>query len=314
MTGGILPKIVVILGPTACGKTDLAINLAKKFNGEVISADSRQIFKKMSIGTAKPEGEWRELGGEKVYLVAGVPHHVMDIVDPGREFSLSDYKKAAGQAIARVLSRGRLPIVAGGTGLYIWALVDNLDMPRVAPNKRLRRELEAKALPELVGLLRQLDSETAEKIDLKNPRRVVRALEVAIMSGESFAQQKKLAAPLYQTLQIGLVCPREELYDRIEHRIDGQLAAGMVKEVQALKKQKYSWSLSSLTSFGYKQLGAYLRGELGLAEAVEEFKRDTRRYAKRQLTWFKRDKRIKWIERNDVRTAEKLVREFLQKS
>lgn len=308
-----LPKIIVILGPTASGKTDMALGLAKKFNGEIVSADSRQIYKKMNIGTAKPVGEWQGKNGGRTYITDGVPHHLVDFIDPGKDFSLSDYKQEANKIIGQIISRGKLPIVAGGTGLYIWALVDNLSMPQVAPNKKLRHELEVKDLKELVELLTKLDPDSAEKIDLKNPRRVLRALEVAILTGESFLKQKSQADPLYNALQIGLLWPREDLYARIEQRIDKMMEQGLIKEVEALNKQKYGWNLPSMSSLGYKQIGAFLRKEIGLEQAVSEFKRDSRRYAKRQMTWFKRDKRIKWIEKNSLKLAEKLVKEFIVK-
>ena len=306
-----LPKIIVILGPTASGKTDLALSLAKKFNGEIVSADSRQIYKKMSIGTAKPAGEWQGKNGGRVYVTDGVPHYLVDIVDPGKDFSLSDYKQEANKAIGQIISRGKLPIIVGGTGLYIWALVDNLAMPQVAPNKKLRHELEVKDLSELVELLTKLDPDSAQKIDLKNPRRVLRALEVAILTGESFLKQKSQAEPLYNALQIGLLWPREDLYARIEQRIDKMMEQGLIKEVEALNKQKYGWNLPSMSSLGYKQIGAFLRGEISLEQAVSEFKRDSRRYAKKQMTWFKRDKRIEWIDKNHLKSSEKLVRDFI---
>ena len=202
----------------------------------------------------------RGKNGTKAYVVDGVPHHLIDIIDPGKDFSLSDYKQEANKIIGQIISRGKLPIVVGGTGLYIWALVDNLAMPQVAPNKKLRHELEVKDLSELVELLTKLDPDSAQKIDLKNPRRVLRALEVAILTGESFLKQKSQAEPLYNALQIGLLWPREDLYACIEQRIDKMMEQGLIKEVEALNKQKYGWNLPSMSSLGYKQIGAFLRG------------------------------------------------------
>lgn len=307
-----LPKIVVILGPTASGKTDLAIALAKKFNGEIINADSRQVYKKMDIGTAKPPGKWEKTADGKVFLVEGVPHHLMDILDPGDDFTLADFKERAQAAITDILARGRLPLIVGGTGLYVWTLIDNLDIPRVPPNKKLRKELEKKTLPELVALLKKLDPEHAETVDLKNPRRVLRALEVIIWSGESFAAQKTKSPPCYEALQIGISWPREELFARINARVDKQMADGLLTEAKKLAKQKYGWNLPSMTGIGYRQMGYFLRGEMPLPAAVEVLKRDTRRYAKRQLTWFKRDARIKWIDKADPDVATKFVQEFLK--
>lgn len=304
----ILPKIIVILGPTASGKTDLGLALAKKFDGEIISADSRQVYKKMNIGTAKPVGVWQK----KTYTVDSVPHHLMDIIDPGKDFSLADYKKLAMQAIQDILNRKKLPIVVGGTGLYVQALIENLDIPKVEPSKQLRKQLEKKTLPELVKMLEKMDPASVKKVDLKNPRRVLRALEVFILSGESFFKQRTKSKPVYRVLQLGLDWPREELFKRINARVDKQIADGLVEETKKLAG-RYKWDLPGMSGIGYKQIGFYLRGEMSLAEAIEMLKRDTRRYAKRQMTWFKRDKNIIWIKNADLVLAEKKVKEFLQK-
>lgn len=301
-----LPKIIVILGPTASGKTDLGLSLAKKLNGEIVSADSRQVYKKMDIGTAKPVGEWVK----KEYIVDGVSHHLMDIVGPGKDFSLADYKALATKSIENILSRNKLPIVVGGTGLYIQALVDNLDIPKIAPDRSLREKLEKKKPTELVEMLAKIDPDTAQVIDLKNPRRVLRALEVVMQSGESFFKQRTKSKPLYQVLQIGIDLPREELYSRINFRVDRQIGEGLVEETKGLAK-KYKWSLPSMSGIGYRQIGLYLRGEATLNVAIDILKRDTRRYAKRQMTWFKRDKKIVWIKNTDLALTEKLVKEFL---
>ncbi len=306
-----LPKIIVVLGPTASGKTDLGIFLAKKFNGEIISADSRQVYKKMEIGTAKPKGEWQNSSAG--YLVSGVPHYMMDIVDPGKTFTLADYKKQSIFHIKDITKRGKLPIVVGGTGLYIWAIVDNLDIPKMPPKKKLRESFEQKTLSELVEMLKQIDPESALKIDLKNPRRVIRALEVYINTGESFFSQRAKSAPLFDVLQLGIQLPREDLYNRINQRCEDQIKAGLVVEVENLIKQRYGWGLSSMSGIGYRQIGYYLRGETKLEEAIEIFKRDTRRYAKKQMTWFKRDKRIKWLGANSLKDVEKLINNFLTK-
>ena len=303
-----LPKIIVILGPTASGKTDLGLVLAKKFNGEIVSADSRQVYKTMDIGTAKPVGEWEK--ERKVYIVDGIPHHLIDVVDPKKDFSLADYKALATKSIETILSRKKLPLVVGGTGLYIQALVENLDIPKVEPDKHLRAQLEKKKLSELAAMLEKIDPDTAEKIDLKNPRRVLRALEVVIQSGESIFKQQTKSNPIYEALQIGIDLPRAELYERINSRVDGQIAEGLVEETKKLSK-KYKWSLPSMSGIGYKQIGFYLRGEMTLSQAVEVLKRDTRRYAKRQMTWAARDKKIIWIKNIDSAAVEKMIKEFL---
>ncbi len=301
----ILPKIIIILGPTASGKTGLGLLLAKKYNGEIISADSRQVYKKMDIGTAKTIGEWVN----DDYIVDGIPHHLIDIINPDIDFSLADFKKMAVDSINGILKRGKLPIVVGGTGLYIWALVDNLDIPKTQPDNTLRGGLERKPLVELVNMLTEKDPESAQKIDLKNPRRVIRALEVVMTTGQSFFNQRTKSNPLFEALQIGLDVPKEELFKRINERVDRQIEAGLVEEVKQLVNDGYSWDLPSMSGIGYRQIGLHLRGEVTLAEAMEILKQDTRQYAKRQMTWFKRDKRIQWVK--NIEEAEKKVTDFL---
>lgn len=306
-----LPKVIFIVGPTASGKTALSIILAKKFNGEIVNADSRQVYKEMDIATAKPISDI-DNHKKNEYISKGVVHHLVDFVKPSEHFTLSDFKEQANLAITDILFRGKLPIVVGGTGLYIWSLVDNLDIPKVKPNTKLRESFDLKTLDELVKLLKKIDSETVKKIDLKNRRRVLRALEVAISSGKSFVSQTTKSLPLYNALQIGIKYSREKLYQNINSRIDQQVQAGLIEETKKLA-QKYSWDLPSMSSIGYKQVGNYLRGEMSLEEAIELFKRDTRRYGKRQETWFKRDKRMVWILADDVENAQSLIAEFIGK-
>ncbi len=319
-----LPKVIVILGPTASGKTDLGVALAKKFsaqggfalggNGaEIISADSRQVFKKMRIGTGKPLGSWEKVGSGRAYLVEEVPHYCMDIVDPGSELSVADFKTLAIAHINDIVARGKVPFIVGGTGLYIWSLVDNLDIPQVPPNKKLRRGLGSKTLFELQTWLKKIDPEAYKTIDLKNPRRLIRALEVAILSGESFTLLgRKASPPLFDVLELGICRPTEDLYQRINNRVDKLIEQGWVEETKALIRQKYSWNLPSMSSLGYKQIGFYLRGEKTLEETTAAIKQDTRHYARRQMTWFKRDKRIHWLAGADVAQAEKIVRQFVE--
>lgn len=306
-----LPKIITIVGPTSSGKTRLSLQLAKKYNGEIISADSRQLYKKMTIGTAKPAGEWKKHAGGEAYFVEGIPHYLMDIVDPGHEMSLAEFKAQAMRHIDDILERGKLPIIVGGTGLYVWAVVDNLEPPQVPPNKTLRRSLEQRSPEDLLTWLKKLDPESYKTVDVKNPRRVIRALEVAIMSGESFAAQRKQAAPLYEALQIGLKRELPELYARIDKAIDQQMKDGLEKETLALIKQKYGWNLPSMSSIGYKQMGDLIEGRSSKETAVEDIKQATHKYAKRQMTWFKRDKRIVWIDGDDAKKADQLIKEFL---
>lgn len=305
-----LPKVVAVIGPTASGKTDLGIFLAKKFNGEVVNFDSRQIYTKMNIGTAKPAGEWQEVEGKKVYVVGSVVHHLMDFVDPGTDYSLANFKEDAFKVIDDVLSRGKLPILVGGTGLYFWGVIDNLDLTKTEPNKELREQLESKTPTELVEMLKEQDPESAALIDLKNPRRVLRALEVFLSTGESFVSRRGKSDPRYNVLQIGLSWPREVLNTRIDQRVEQQIKDGLVEETKKLAGE-YSWKLPSMSGIGYRQMGYFLRGEMSLEEANEVLKRDTRQYTKRQMTWFKRDQKISWIDGSDEIRTEELVRAFL---
>lgn len=305
-----LPKLIVILGPTASGKTDLSIALAKKFNGEIISADSRQIFKKMDIGTAKPKGEWRWNGLRKTFFVEDIPHHLIDFLDPGKVFTVAEFRDKALKYTKMAYQAGRLPIVIGGTGLYVSSVIDNYIIPRVSPNPKLRKSLSEKSNEELLHLLENLDPDSAKIIDRKNKRRIVRALEVCILSGDRFSNQRKKGDELFNVLQIGIDISREELYQRINTRTEKMVQGGLIDEVKKLLRQKYSWNLSSMNSIGYKQLRGYFEGTLSLEEALELLKRDTRHFAKRQITWFRRDKRINWC--HDVGEINALVEKFLQ--
>lgn len=305
-----LSKVVVIVGPTASGKTDWGLRLAKKFNGEIIMADSRQVYKKMDIGTAKEPGEWKWVGMHKVFHIQDIPHHLVDFLDPGKFFSVTEFKDGAIKHINDIIKRGHLPIVAGGTGLYIHGLVDNLEIPKVAPNKKLRDSLEEKSSEELMQWLEKLDPVTAQTVDKLNKRRVVRALEVCVLSGVPFSEQQKKGRPLFDFLQIGIEVPREILFQRINDRVDKLMQLGLLKEVEGLTKQKYSWDLPSLSGIGYRQFKPYFNGEATLEQVIEWLKRDSRRYAKRQITWFKRDSRIGWV--TEYEEAEKLVKEFFK--
>ena len=300
-----LPKIIVIVGPTASGKTALGLDLAKKFNGEIINADSRQVYRGMDIATAKARPDDKQDG----YFVQGIRHHLIDIVNPEEEFTLAHYKKLAFETVDEILSRGKLPIVVGGTGLYVRAIVDNPDIPEVAPNKELRDRLEQMSAEDRIECLKKIDPKSAAQIDLKNPRRVIRAIEVASATNKSFAAQQTKSAPRYDALQIGLDVPREKLYERINARVDEQMKEGLFEETKKLA-EKYSWDLPSMSGIGYKQIGLYLRGEMSLPEAAELIKRDTRNYAKRQMTWFIKDMRIKWVKTEDE--AESLIKKFIE--
>lgn len=305
-----LPKLIVILGPTACGKTEWGIRIAKKYNGEVISADSRQIYQKMSIGTAKPKGVWKLSGAKRAYMVDGVPHHLIAFLDPGKLFTLVQFRDLAVKRIQDILKRGRVPMIVGGTGLYISSVVDNLDIPRVEPNQKLRKSLEGKSAGSLLSLLKKLDPDAAKKIDAKNKRRLIRALEVCIMSGEPFSEQQKKGEPLFDVLEIGIDMLPEALRENIHTRVQRMIKLGLVDEIRELLRQRYSWKLSSMSGVGYRQFRRFFEGHCSIEEAVERLERDTRQFARRQMTWFRRDKRIRWCKNIDE--AEKMIEEFLK--
>ncbi len=305
-----LPKLIVVLGPTASGKTGWSLRLAEKIGGEIIGADSRQIYKKMDIGTAKTEGEWRRNGLRRSYMVGDIPHHMIDIIDPGKTFNVAEFRDKAMKYTKVAQKAGRIPMLVGGTGLYISALVDNFIIPRIEPNKQLRTSLEEKSLEELHALLDRMDQETAATIDRKNKRRIIRALEVCILSGEPFSQLKQKGEPLFDVLQIGMDVPKETLYERINERVDDMVKRGLVKEVELLRKQKYAWHLPSMSGVGYRQFRGYFEGTETLDDCIEILKRDTRRFARRQMTWFRRDKTIVWCK--NYEEAEGYIQHFLE--
>lgn len=291
------------MGPTASGKTALGILLAEKYNGEIISADSRQIYRGMDIGTAKP----------RVSEQAGIPHHLLDIKDPGEEYTVADYKQGAILAIEDILRRGKLPIVVGGTGLYLDAVLDNLDIPKTKADPKLRATIE-KDIAEngLAAVFKKLvdrDPDAAYVVDPKNPRRVVRALEVAILTGEPFTAQRKKNDPLFDVLKIGLNPPPEILRSRIDVRVDLMLQDGLVSEVEALVKI-YGAACAAFDAIGYREIIGYLIGKMSLEQAADIIKHNTWHYAKRQMTWFKKDKNIRWVAR--TAEAENIAEDFLK--
>lgn len=290
-------KLIVILGPTASGKTELAIKLAKKFNGEIVSADSRQIYKEMNIGTAKPTKKERK----------EVVHHLIDIIRPNEDFSVALYKKLASEKIKEVQKRKKLPFLVGGTGLYISAIVDNLDFPRVPPNKELRKKLEKKSLDELLKIYKKLDPEGAKYIDKNNKRRLIRAIEACKATGKSFWKMRKKKKPLFDILEIGI--KRDNLEKKLERRTKEMIKKGLEKEAKRLFK-KYG-DIPSLETIGYQEWKEYFQGKIKKEEVIQKIILHTRQYAKRQMTWFKKDKRIHWIK--NIKEAEKLVKEFLKK-
>lgn len=298
MKNQLLPKITVLLGATASGKSAWSLKLARDFDFEIINADSRQVYKKLHIGTAKPRGEWRPhpQTGERVYMVENFPHYLMDVIDPAHPYTVAEWKIAAETRAREILRRGKRVLLVGGTGLYIDALTQNFQMPARGSKNALRAELQKKSLAELVALLHAHDRASAVRIDVNNPRRVLRALEVALATGQSFVAQQKKQSPQFESLKIGVRVPIDELTRRINARIDMMIEEGLLKEVQSLLDAGYTEKINALQSVGYRELIAHLKGELPLYEAIQRIKFATRRYAKRQITWFKHDSSIHWIE------------------
>ena len=265
----------------------------------------------MDIGTAKTLGEWRWDGFKKTYFVGDIAHYLIDFLDPGKYFTSAEFHDQAIKYAKLIARKNKVPFVVGGTGMYIQSFVDNYKMPRVAPNKKLRRSFAEKSIEGLMEWLKQVDPISAEIIDQKNKRRIIRALEVSILSGEPFSSQQKMGEPLFNILQIGIKREKEDLHQNIERRIDEMVEQGIVEEIKSLLKQKYSWDLPSMSGVGYRQFRDHLEGKETLEQALGKLKKETKHFAKKQLTWFKRDQRIKWTE--TVEDAEKLIEEFLNK-
>lgn len=297
-------KLVVILGPTGSGKSNLAVKLAKKFRGEIVSADSRQIYIGMDIGTAKVTRK----------EMAGIRHYLLDIVNPSQEYSLAQYKEAAVNAIKKIQRKNKVPFLVGGTGLYIQAIVDNLDIPQVPPDKRLRRkiekEIEKRGLKNVYKKLLKLDPGALNIVDPRNPRRVIRALEVCLKTKKPFSNFYRKGEPLFEVLQIGIKTNRQQLYKKIDQRVDLMVKQGLVDEVKRLAK-KYDWHLPSMSGIGYKEIGEYLQGKNSLTDAGQKMKYRTHAYVRRQITWFNRDKRIKWIK--NINQAKNIIKKFVKK-
>lgn len=284
-------KLVAVVGPTATGKTDLALRLALAFEGEIIGADSRQVYRGMEIGTAKPTPEQR----------TRVPHWLVDVADPDEEFGLARYLDLAQAALDDIWSRGRCAFLVGGTGQYVWALLEGWQVPRVGPDWALRRELEERARGEgpqaLHAEVAALDPEAARRLDPRNVRRVVRALEVMRRTGRPLSACQTRRPPDFAWLALGLDLPSEELYRRMDARVDAMMEGGFVEEVSGLLARGYRPDLSAMSGIGYRQVCQYLAGELSLEEAVARAKTETHRLARHQRNWFRRDdRRICWID------------------
>jgi len=291
-------KLIAILGPTASGKTDLSIKLAKKFNGEVISADSRQVYKGMDIGSGKVTKK----------EMKSVPHYLLDVASPKRKFTVVQYQRLAMKAIDKIHKKIKIPFLVGGTGFYIQAVVDGIIIPEVKPDWKLRKKLEKKNIEELFKMLKKLDPRRAKSIEKKNKRRLIRALEIVIKTKKPVPLLKK--KPLqFEALIIGIKKSPEELKELIRKRLLKRLKGGMIAEVKKLKKSGLSWKRLEEFGLEYRFLAQYLQNKLTYEEMLEKIQKESEKFAKRQMTWFKRDKRIHWTK--NYRKAEKLIKTLL---
>jgi len=311
VTARVPSPLVAIVGPTGVGKTRMAIALCQVVGGEVISADSRQIYRGMDIGTDKPSPEQRSL----------VPHYLVDILDPDEEFTLAQYQELAYQAIDGVLTRSRVPFLVGGTGLYVRAVLQGYVIPRVKPNPQLRQKLmeEAEGHGEaaLHARLERVDPEAAARIDPRNVRRVVRALEVCETTGKPISAQQERKPPPYRALKIGLTMDRELLYRRVDERVDDMVERGLVAEVEGLLAKGYSHELPAMSGLGYRQVCGYLRGETDVSGAVRKIKSETHRFVRQQYKWFRLDDdTIHWFDvgHEPQERIEALIEGFLEES
>ncbi|MFX4260777.1 tRNA (adenosine(37)-N6)-dimethylallyltransferase MiaA [Pelotomaculum propionicicum] len=299
--------LVVICGPTATGKSDTAVYVAEKLNGEIISADSMLVYRGMDIGTAKPfPTEMR-----------GIPHHLIDIVDPDQEYSAALFQEQARAIILDIMKRKKLPILVGGTGLYIGAVIDDYDFSGARGSEQYRKtllkEAEEHGTSKLHERLREIDPKAAAKLHPNDARRIIRALEVYKLTGaliSSFHKIDRTRSANYNLLMFGLILEREKLYKKIEQRVDRMIEAGLVDEVQRLLNRGFSPALSSMRGLGYKEIIEYLNGDMSLDQSVDILKRNTRRFAKRQMTWFRRDNRIKWLNPDQVDAPGAIINEI----
>ncbi len=288
------PPLILIVGPTAVGKTEIAIQLAERLNGEIVSADSRLFYRGMDIGTAKPSREEQ----------ARAPHHLIDIANPDETLSLAVFQQKATEAIAEIHARNKLPFLVGGTGQYIRAVTQGWNPPEVKPNEQLRNELEREkdenGIDWLHDKLRRLDPDAAEKIDPRNFRRTIRALEVIMTTGKKFSEQRGQNESPYRLITIGLTRPREELYRRVDERIESMYANGLMDEVKSLIAHGYSPSLPTMSAIGYRECVQALEGQITVEEAKQLARRATRVFVRRQANWFKEsDPNILWFRVED---------------
>ncbi len=293
-------KVIIVCGPTASGKSDLAVRIAKKFNGEIISADSRQVYRGMNIGTGKITKK----------EMAGVPHFMLDVVSPKNRFTVVEYVKRAQKNLKEIFLRGHTPIVCGGTGFYISALVDGIVFPDVPPNLKLREKLAKLSGEKLIAILKKLDPKRAESIDQKNLRRVIRAIEIATTLGKvpklEISQNQN-----YDCLFIGTKIDSEKLRQKIHIRLLSRIKDGMIKEAKDLHKKGLSWKRMEELGLEYRYLAQFLQNKITKEKMLSELETEIWHYARRQMTWFKRDKKIVWVSPNKIGDINKLVKNFL---
>lgn len=293
-------KVIVVLGPTSTGKSDLGVLLARRFDGEVISADSRQVYRGLDIGSGKiTKREMR-----------GVPHHMLDVTSPRIRYTVARYAKDGMRAVRSIIQKNRLPIIVGGTGLYIDTLVFGTTFPEVAPNSPLRKRLEKKSAAALFALLKKKDPKRAAFIDPHNTRRLIRALEIVDALGG--VPQSLRTVPHYDALFIGLALPMEKLRAKIRTRLEKRLKQGMTREVQRLRESGLSWKRIDDLGLEYRFISRHLRGIISKEEMTEAIERESLQYAKRQMTWFKRNKDIVWASPDETKKIEKSVMTFLK--
>jgi len=327
-------KLIVILGPTASGKTGLSIKLAKKFNGEIISADSRQVYKGLDIGTGKiekdrPNNKQIKTNNKRIfvkdlvlfgknssaYIAEEIPHHLLDIASPKRRFTVAQFQKIAFKKIKEIQGRSKLPFLVGGTGFYIKSIVDEILLPEVKPNWKLRKKLERKNTDELFLMLKKLDAKRAETIDSKNPRRLIRAIEIVRANKKTilttlWTNSHKLAHSFkFDSLQIGIKKSPDELKNLIKKRLEKRLRQGMTYEVKNLNREGLSWKRLEELGLEYRYVAQYLQGKLTYKQMVEILEKEIWHFVKRQMTWFKKDKRIYWVK--SQKEAENLIVKFL---
>ncbi len=301
--------LIVIIGPTASGKSDLGIKLAKKFNGEIISADSRQVYRGMNLGTGKVPKDKFQYRHDRIYIAKGIGHHLLDVANPKKVFTVSDFKRLGKKALKEIVSKGKVPIIVGGTGFYIDVLLGRMVIAEVPPNKELRSQFDKLTVKKLFEKLQKLDPDRAETIDRFNKRRLVRALEVVLTTKKSSVTNPRsiIRNAQYDILWLGI--KPKDIGKRIKIRLDRRLKQGMIGEVKKLLKQGVSHKRLQRFGLEYKCLSLYLQNKISYKEMRENLLKDIIRYSKRQMTWFKRNKEIRWVK--SQKEAEKLIRKFI---